>query len=110
MTAAGEATVAVPGLGKKQALVLDDAPRLLSVGLLVQDGYTLRWGPSGCSLSRPGEAPTQLQIVDGIPVLPREAGSAGCGAEIRATQGTPGCGKAETRQGRRVEGTGETPG
>ena len=54
VSAAGETTVAAPGLGTKQALVLDDAPRLLSVGLLVRDGYALRWGPSGCSISRPG--------------------------------------------------------
>ena len=66
----GMATVEVPGLGRSvDAVVIQDAPCLLSAGCLVKEGYELRWGPAGCCLRGPDEAVTKLDVVEGIPVL-----------------------------------------
>ena len=95
VVAAGEATVRVPALGQVDALILDDAPRLLSVSMLVRDGYTLCWGPGMCCLSKPDRVAIKLEVVDGIPVLPAGRGSAGHGVGAGACQ-------AKTRRGRRA--------
>ena len=69
--AVGRATVDVSGLGRTvEALVLPGAPRLLSVGSLVKEGYEMRWGKGSCALKPPGRRPVPLNIVDGIPTLP----------------------------------------
>ena len=95
VTSAGVATVSVPTLGDMEALVLDDAPRLLSVSMLVRDGYTLHWGPGKCAISRPGQTAIKLRVVDGIPILPHGGDSAGRGTGLRACP-------AKTRRGRRA--------
>ena len=68
--ALGEATVFVPGIGAAvDAIVLPQSPHLLSVGLLVQQGYEIRWGPGGCELHQPGGGVTPLKVVGGVPLL-----------------------------------------
>ena len=72
--AAGEATVYVPGIRKAvEAVVLPKSPCLLSMGLLVQDGYELRWGPDACELQVPGGGVAKLKVRGGVPILEDEA-------------------------------------
>ena len=69
--AVGVATVDVPGIGRcVDALVLPGAPKLLSAGSLVEEGYELRWRKGRCTLKPPGGQPIALRVVDGIPTLP----------------------------------------
>ena len=97
--AAGETAVAAPGLGIKQALVLDDGPRLLSVDLLARHGYAMSWGPNGCSISRPGEAAITLKVSDGKQVLSSGARSAGCASSERVARAK----KEQKMKGRNAE-------
>ena len=74
IAADGEATAHVAGLqGDVDVVVMVGAPKLLSVGQLVQQGHALEWGPGGCSLSTPEGRTITLDVVDGIPVLQDEA-------------------------------------
>ena len=68
--AAGQASVHIPALGRAvDAVVLRKAPRLLSAGLLVEQGYTLHWDRSRCYLQRPGGGCINLTVENGVPVL-----------------------------------------
>ena len=68
--ALGEATVLVPGLrAEVDTVVLSKTPCLLSVGLLVRQGYELRWGPGGCTLHLPSGHIAPLRVAGGVPVL-----------------------------------------
>ena len=75
--ALGEATVYVPGIQTTvDAVVLSKSPCLLSVGMLVQQGYVFRWGPSGCWLHQPRGGSTPLHVVGGVPILKHLPGRA----------------------------------
>ena len=78
--AVGEATVFVPGIhAAVDAVVLAQSPCLLSVGLLVQQGYAFWWGPNGCTLRLPRGEDVELKVVGGVPVLEATAAHAdGC--------------------------------
>ena len=89
VTAQGGASVTTPGLGLEvEAVVLPNAPRLLSAGRLVQQGYTLRWGRTGCHLTDPRGVATRTSIIDGIPTLPCRGSyaAAGCISSVADTK------------------------
>ena len=97
VAAAGRATVYVPGVRSAvEAVVLPKSPCLLSMGLLAQRGYELRWGPDGCALQLPGGEVVPLQVDGGVPVLctPERHGAVAAG---RKSLGTRACALASVR-------------
>ena len=70
VTAVGEATVHVPALGVTvDALVLENAPCLLSAGQLAEQGYELFWSRGSCTLTTPAGQKVNLEVTGGIPML-----------------------------------------
>ena len=71
VVAQGIATASVGTLGEDiDVVVMQGAPRLLSVGQLVRQGHALQWGPGGCTLRTPAGRVIDLHVVNGIPMLP----------------------------------------
>ena len=70
VAAVGRSTVRVSGLGDDvDALVLKDAPCLLSAGQLVRQGYELHWARDRCILVKPCGSEVVLAVTRGIPTL-----------------------------------------
>ena len=47
---------------------------ILPAGYLVQLGYSISWKRKGCVIQRAGQAPLEVKVVKGCPLIPKEVG------------------------------------
>ena len=69
----------IPGLGVQELIVLPNSPRVLSVGRLIEQGYSFHWIPlldqggkflaHYCILRNPSGAQVQLDVVNRVPLF-----------------------------------------
>ena len=70
-------TAVVPGLGKQRFIKLPDSPDMLSMGQLVDDGFSFEWeSKSRPVLTTPHGQRIVMDVVDNIPVIAQEATAA----------------------------------
>ena len=89
---ATQSTIAELGDCSVDVRVLKDTPRVLSVKLLVQAGFTFKWGEFGATLTHPDGTVTDLEVKGGVPLLALPAATARSGrsrsSRKRKNQGT----------------------
>ena len=79
-------TIAELGDLSADVRVLKDTPRVLSVKLLVQSGFTFSWGEFGASLTHPDGTVTELEVKGGVPLLALPAPPAVASAAAKSTR------------------------